>query len=244
MPIKVKQESIYQGNDWWQWSVWLEGSKAELDQIEYVEYTLHPTFAKPVQRITDRNTNFRLDASGWGEFMIYLKIQQQSGAVLERKHWLKLEYSKSQQKRTSATKAERPTLFLSSGIADAQFARALSRALQTKGIKVVMSADVSSSDAPWETTINSLLDQANQAAVIVSERPTSWLMREVQAAQDRKIPVTLVTVGPELELPGTFRDLPNIHVEKRTDEKSMARQVVEQLKLPPAKEQQARAKRR
>src|ERR1700678_3349026 len=31
MALTISQASRYEGNDWWKWSVWLEGPKAELD---------------------------------------------------------------------------------------------------------------------------------------------------------------------------------------------------------------------
>ncbi len=74
MSVRIKQETHYKGNDWWKWSVWLDGPKRELDRIDHVVYTLHPTFREPVRRITDRKTNFRLDSAGWGAFDIYLEL--------------------------------------------------------------------------------------------------------------------------------------------------------------------------
>ncbi len=34
MNIKIKQESSYAGDQRWDWSVWLDGTTAELDQID------------------------------------------------------------------------------------------------------------------------------------------------------------------------------------------------------------------
>src|SRR5262245_16892214 len=67
--VVVKQRSDYQGKDWWNWSVWIDAPQEQLDQIQYVEYTLHPTFAERVRRVTDGGAKFRLDSAGWGEFM-------------------------------------------------------------------------------------------------------------------------------------------------------------------------------
>src|SRR6266481_886362 len=68
--LEVNQKSVYRGNDWWDWSVWVEASAESLDQIEYVEYKLHPTFPEPILRHTNRGEKFRLASSGWGEFTI------------------------------------------------------------------------------------------------------------------------------------------------------------------------------
>ncbi|HWY88437.1 MAG TPA: pYEATS domain-containing protein, partial [Gemmataceae bacterium] len=78
MSITVQQKAVCKGNSWWKWSVWLAGSKDELDEIEAVEYILHATFVHPVRLITNRKTKFRLDSAGWGEFTIYLNIKHKN----------------------------------------------------------------------------------------------------------------------------------------------------------------------
>jgi transcription initiation factor IIF auxiliary subunit len=92
MALELEQDFEYKGKDWWEWSVWVDGSERELDQIEYVEYTLHSTFPKPVQKIYDRRSRFRLNASGWGVFTIYAKIVHKDGTTTLREHFLELAY--------------------------------------------------------------------------------------------------------------------------------------------------------
>jgi transcription initiation factor IIF auxiliary subunit len=92
MSLYLKQGSKYAGNDWWQWSVELDGPSKELDSVHYVVYTLHPTFPNPVRRIRDRETNFRLEAAGWGEFEIRAEVVLQDGAKQILKHDLELRY--------------------------------------------------------------------------------------------------------------------------------------------------------
>lgn len=64
------------------WTVYLKGSTATFASINYVEYTLHPTFPKPVQQIRASKTNpaFSVSASGWGEFELKAKIVFRSPA--------------------------------------------------------------------------------------------------------------------------------------------------------------------
>jgi transcription initiation factor IIF auxiliary subunit len=92
MALTLKQDFEYLGKDLWDWSVWVDGSEQELDQIEYVEYTLHHTFPKPVQRRADRSSQFRLHASGWGGFTIYAKIVHKDGNLTLLDHFLELLY--------------------------------------------------------------------------------------------------------------------------------------------------------
>src|SRR5262245_54551202 len=91
--LRLEQSESYVGDDTWSWAIWLEGESPELDRISYVEYTLHPTFPKPVRRVSDRSTRFRLEAQGWGAFTIYAtaKYKDDSSAV-RLKHDLELHY--------------------------------------------------------------------------------------------------------------------------------------------------------
>ena len=90
--MKLKQDFEYKGNDWWDWCIWIDAPDAELNEIERVEYTLHPTFPKPVREIRDRQTNFRLKTGGWGVFTIYAKAFLKNGESVDMEHRLKLFY--------------------------------------------------------------------------------------------------------------------------------------------------------
>jgi transcription initiation factor IIF auxiliary subunit len=90
--LPVQQEAHYAGDRYWNWSVWLQGPAPDLDQVNYVEYTLDRTFPSPVRRVRDRNSNFRLSAGGWGEFVIYVKIVFRDGSSSSLDHRLRLEH--------------------------------------------------------------------------------------------------------------------------------------------------------
>lgn len=68
--MRIAQSEEYQGDDWWKWSVWIEGADDELDAIAKVVWRLHPTFVDPLQTRTNRSDGFRLDTEGWGTFTI------------------------------------------------------------------------------------------------------------------------------------------------------------------------------
>ena len=71
MTLELRQAANPTQDDrYWTWSVWLEGTDDELDGVSKVRYQLHPTFPQPVHDITDRQSKFRLDGSGWGEFAV------------------------------------------------------------------------------------------------------------------------------------------------------------------------------
>lgn len=90
MALKIAQDSEYQGDDYWNWWVWLEGSEAELDGVDYVVYKLHHTFPSPVRKVTDRSTKFRLDTAGWGIFRLYAKVVLKDKSEVNLEHYLRL----------------------------------------------------------------------------------------------------------------------------------------------------------
>jgi transcription initiation factor IIF auxiliary subunit len=90
--LQIFQSEEYQGEDWWNWSVWI-GPPEALSNVESVEYTLHPSFPNPVRRIDAPSANqFRLSTAGWGIFTIYAKVKQKDGSVVKLRHELELTY--------------------------------------------------------------------------------------------------------------------------------------------------------
>lgn len=83
--------STYLGNSRWSWTVFLTGPKEALETVSYVEYTLHPTFPNPVQRVdrtADPRYPFGLTATGWGTFTVGIKVVFKNGQVRELSHML------------------------------------------------------------------------------------------------------------------------------------------------------------
>ena len=80
------------GSGRWEWSVFVLAPNDVLNQIQYVEYTLHPTFPEPVQRVTERGLEsgkgFVLKATGWGTFEIAVKVVFSNGKIRYLKHQL------------------------------------------------------------------------------------------------------------------------------------------------------------
>ena len=92
MALSIRQSEKYIGNDRWAWSVWLEGSSEDLDNVEQVTYILHPTFHDPVRSVRDRSSCFRLETSGWGTFTLHAKIVHKDGRETVLDHDLVLLY--------------------------------------------------------------------------------------------------------------------------------------------------------
>ncbi len=93
----VKQSYTYVGDDYWDWSVWIESDDAKnLNKISSVTYHLHNTFPNPVRTIKNKKSQFKLDASGWGTFTIYVIVKLKDKSVIELKHKLSLDYPASE----------------------------------------------------------------------------------------------------------------------------------------------------
>jgi transcription initiation factor IIF auxiliary subunit len=91
-PFIIQQWENYEGDDWWDWAVWLEGPPQELDNVESVEWKLHPTFPTPIRRTMDRSNNFRIETAGWGAFPIRATVTMKDQQQYTLTHKLKLHY--------------------------------------------------------------------------------------------------------------------------------------------------------
>jgi hypothetical protein len=91
--VAIKQWDRYdgaEGDDWWQWTVWIEGPERELDLIDSVEWALHPSFPKPIRTVYDRKSKFCLDAAGWEGFTITAHLNWSDTRVTKLTHELVL----------------------------------------------------------------------------------------------------------------------------------------------------------
>jgi transcription initiation factor IIF auxiliary subunit len=87
--LSVDNVSRQVKSGWWEWEVFVKGPESLLSQIKCVEYTLHPTFPNPVQRVCTRGTGpraFALKSSGWGTFQIRVKVLMKNGNTVDLKH--------------------------------------------------------------------------------------------------------------------------------------------------------------
>jgi len=91
----VAQSQKYEGDNWWKWSLWIEGSNEDLDQVECVTYTLHSTFPEPIRTVTDRASKFQLRCAGWGVFMIPVEVQLKDGRTIQLAHQLQFAFPES-----------------------------------------------------------------------------------------------------------------------------------------------------
>lgn len=222
MNLKIAQDAKYQGNDQWKWSVWLEGTDQELDQVQSVIYTLHPTFPKPVQVKKDPKKKFRLDALGWGEFQIQLAIRMKTGDVRQETHWLRLQYPEGEKKKRATHKD--PVIFLTSSAADGSFVTELKKALKERHVTVLTNEDAST-DLPPDESIRQLVDQANASIAVVSNCSSPWVTREVDYIRERHVPVIPIVIGEKTKTLVSLEHVDAIRITDASDVHAAAEKV-------------------
>lgn len=78
------------------WTVFVDGSPAQLAEIESVTYVLHHTFRRPRQKVRKNgDSGFPLSAVGWGEFEVVAIVDFKGGRRKRLKHCLDLGFSSS-----------------------------------------------------------------------------------------------------------------------------------------------------
>jgi TIR domain/YEATS family len=215
--IKVQQDSTRKG-DRWNWSVWLEGTKEELDEIKRVRYVLHSSFRDPERIVEKRRSKFRLEAQALGEFMLYIFIHKKNGQVSRREHWVKLLQdeagAKGVARKRPTAKDRPPAVFISSSVTELPLVRKLGEALKTGGVEVLIPSDAPT-NLPWEASLNTQLERADCAVFILSGATGKWVEREIAAAEAHKkqlLPVVLIGPDGKAQVPPQLQNYPALHV--------------------------------
>jgi transcription initiation factor IIF auxiliary subunit len=240
MDLEVKQNVTPHDQGGWDWSIWLDGPAEDLDEIKYVEYILHPTFSPPMRKISNRSTNFRLDARGWGEFNIKIRVHTDEGDddMFVMEHWLELDETaptkeaESFRFRSVTRSVEHPRLYLSSAIADIEFVYQLKEALQNDGVDVLLKQDID-----YEQSLKSLLETQRRSIqggiFVISDVRNPWLVRDYWTLEQHKISLMVVQIGESRELPDEMESLPRFQIkdvsETDTVAASIARRVRDQI---------------
>ncbi len=86
--LQAANTSTYLGNGRWHWKIFIEAGQQTLAQIACVEYTLHPTFPNPVVKVCDRYSRFALEATGWGTFVVKIRVFYKDGRIQRLEHQL------------------------------------------------------------------------------------------------------------------------------------------------------------
>lgn len=228
MTIEIQQASKPTSTRHWKWQVWLEGPPKELDEVDRVEYELHSTFRDPVRTVKDRETNFKLSSSAWGEFNIHATVHLKDGQSRKLAHWLRLGVQapvKGAQPFEFPTKGQSPVVFLSAGSGDSAFASKMKRALSGRGVHVMSQEDVPTASG-IESELQSMIERADFGIVVVSEDTSPWVEKDVELMRSRSIPVILLMLDVD-QPPEQMRDLKGLRTYQNDDLDERAGKIVE-----------------
>ena len=89
--------------NWYNWTVSINGTLEELERIKRVTYILHKSF--PNRRIVSTNAskNFSRTTSGWGEFLIKAEAVMRSGELKSAELWLDLGFDHTKEEKKEYT---------------------------------------------------------------------------------------------------------------------------------------------
>jgi len=177
--MRIEQTSKQIGESQWKWSVWLEGSQAELDAVKHVTYHLHPTFEKPVVKRSKRKTKFRLNRSGWGTFVIKIEVRKKDGSTDWMRH--RLRFSQTE-----------PRVFVSAAASEESEIDAVKGVMQNLDIGVSSAKDVPAGE-DLSSTIRENIDQSQALIVINGPTPSRWVLQEVETAKALGKPI--ISIG-------------------------------------------------
>src|ERR1017187_4973310 len=88
--LVVMFDSDFRDQDWWTFEIFLQGPGSGLDEVVEVTYVLPPSFAPPVRRVGDRESQFRLEGSTSSPFHFWVTVRYRGGETSSSGYYLKL----------------------------------------------------------------------------------------------------------------------------------------------------------
>jgi TIR domain/YEATS family len=229
-PLTLVNDSKPIGPEWWDWWIWLEGPAEELDRVEFVTYRLHPSFPRPVQKVADRATSFRLNGSGWGEFTVKATVSLRSGESVELERWLGLRNAESGKLSDSSDPEQhRPSVFISASAVDGDIVAELTEALREQGIDARREQDVLSSGTNIAAGIDAALSSADGVVAVFSEPRSPWVEEEFARGLELS-KLTLPVVRGKVELPRAVTNMTRFELKERGSVQDLANRIAARLK--------------
>jgi hypothetical protein len=231
MSLGIQQTAGAAKDGRWDWSVWIDGPDADLDQVDTVEWVLHPTFSVPIVRVNERQSKFRLDSSGWAEFEINAHLTATDGGHQHLKHWLRLADAGDTPAGKPAGKkpaGKKPAIFVSASLADARWEDAVREALGRRGVEVLTANDIPAG-MPVDAAISSTLDRADSVIGIFSAKSGAWTEREVNQAIEQGVSVVPLAVGPYASIPDGLSHIQTARISDPADVDGVIGQITQGL---------------
>ena len=225
MTLSIHQTASYVGERW-DWSVWIDGPDVELDQVECVEWVLHPTFPDPIVLVKQRQSKFRLNSSGWEEFKIKAHVTAKDGSQQYLKHWLRLPESGGESAESAPD--QKSAVFISASVADTGWEDAVHEALARRGFDVLTASDLPAG-VPAEAAINSTLDEATTVVAIFSDKSGPWAEREVMKAIEKDVSVFPFAVGAHAKIPPGLQSIQAVRISDLGDVNAAIGQIADKL---------------
>ncbi len=238
MILQIKQSATPNEEGWWDWAIWLDGPPDELSAVNWVEYILHPTFPNPVKKVKDHSTHFRLQARGWGEFNIKVRVHlEDDDETIMLDHWLELDQvaptrgveSYSMRSRYRKMSPEHPLLFVSSSIADMEFTYALKAALEEEGVEILMGQDLDD-DQPLEIFLETQRREIQAGLFVISDIRNPSLIREYWLIQKSEISSMVVQIGEPHDFPDELEDLPRFQIKDVSETETVAASIAQRVR--------------
>jgi hypothetical protein len=96
-PLGLVNVAKYNDDKTWSWTAYINGLRDQIERINCVIYTLHPTFPQPVRQVCE-TTNplypFGITTTGWGTFDLQARLEFKDGSSMELSHYLDFSTSK------------------------------------------------------------------------------------------------------------------------------------------------------
>lgn len=91
----IKSKAHYVDKGRYNWKIYINADESILKTISYVEYTLHPTYPHPVNRVYTYQNKFLYQNNGWGEFYITVVVVYKNKSRSTFKYLLQLKEAKN-----------------------------------------------------------------------------------------------------------------------------------------------------
>lgn len=191
--LHLKNDAKRLSDEWWEWSVWLEGSEDVLNQIQSVRYTLHPTFIDPVRVVSDRLSKFKLTSAGWGEFAIMAQVTPKQGATFPLERWIEFRAS-GEEAGSPREPGRRPRILISHGATEEPMMRALRRGIEAQGVDV-LSPDDLKAGASWQESIRLGIEKSDLLVLLTTGELRGFAEVELTYASSLQKPIVPVLLG-------------------------------------------------